>query len=329
MAAAGDLNLFGLLSETKRIINAHSRHFLALSVIFLLPVSFSVVVYPSLCRSPWTLSDRRAAAYFYSAPDSLPIENPHPFLIILYGVFVSLLFLGGVASITYSTYHGFYGRPVKLVASVRSILPSFLPLVSTILLAVLVLASILFAFWGFATLFFEALSVLGFVSGSDDGDDAFLTGFVLVALALLVGLLLFLKVECYLWSAAVIAESRWGFGPFRRSSYLIKGNRGAAFWMILLFGISTAVLSFAFRRVIIGGGGDWMGFRWVLILETVICTGILTVLILYDVAGTAVLFMHCKASRGELAFEIAEEFAREYVSLPFDDAKLPHVVYVV
>ncbi|MBA0648529.1 hypothetical protein Goklo_016229 [Gossypium klotzschianum] len=42
-----------------------------------------------------------------------------------------------------------------------------------------------------------------------------------------------------------------------------------------------------------------------------------------------IFYMYSKAIHGELAGEIAEEFAREYVSLPFDDGKVPHVVSVV
>jgi len=40
------------------------------------------------------------------------------------------------------------------------------------------------------------------------------------------------------------------------------------------------------------------------------------------------MYMYCKAVHGELVGEIAEEFAREYVSLPFDDGKVPHLVSV-
>nr|VDC91509.1 unnamed protein product [Brassica rapa] len=42
------VNLWVVLTESKRIINAHSRHLLALSLLFLLPISFSITVYPSI-----------------------------------------------------------------------------------------------------------------------------------------------------------------------------------------------------------------------------------------------------------------------------------------
>jgi hypothetical protein len=38
--------------------------------------------------------------------------------------------------------------------------------------------------------------------------------------------------------------------------------------------------------------------------------------------------MDCTAAHGELVWEIAEEFAGDYVSLPFDDGKIPHFVSV-
>ena len=45
--------------------------------------------------------------------------------------------------------------------------------------------------------------------------------------------------------------------------------------------------------------------------------------------SNTMLYRYCKAIHGELALEIAKEFEREYVSLPFDDAKVPHIVSVV
>ena len=52
-------------------------------------------------------------------------------------------------------------------------------------------------------------------------------------------------------------------------------------------------------------------------------------ILLYNTAVNTVLYLYCKAIHGELALEIAEEFARGYVSLPFDEGKVPHVVSVV
>lgn len=68
---------------------------------------------------------------------------------------------------------------------------------------------------------------------------------------------------------------------------------------------------------------------WEFVLQIVVTSSFLTVLLLYNLAANTVLYMYCKAIHGELAFEIAEEFAREYVCFPFDDEKVPHLVTVV
>ncbi|CDP20509.1 unnamed protein product [Coffea canephora] len=50
------------------------------------------------------------------------------------------------------------------------------------------------------------------------------------------------------------------------------------------------------------------------------------------IAGEVSVFLLKQRKRwkhGELAFEIAEEFACQYVSLPFDCQKVPHIVSVV
>lgn len=54
---------------------------------------------------------------------------------------------------------------------------------------------------------------------------------------------------------------------------------------------------------------------------------VVTLLFLYWMVSAAVMYLYCRAVHGELAEEIAEEFACEYVFLPFD--KVPRVVSVV
>lgn len=73
--------------------------------------------------------------------------------------------------------------------------------------------------------------------------------------------------------------------------------------------------------------GSWRD--WAFVVQIVLTSTVLTILMLYNVAANTVLYMYCKAVHGELASEIAEEFAWQYVSLPFDDSKVPHVVSVV
>jgi len=74
-------------------------------------------------------------------------------------------------------------------------------------------------------------------------------------------------------------------------------------------------------------GGSWRD--WAFMVQIVLTSAVMTVLMLYNTAANTVLYMYCKAVNGELVEEIAEEFAWQYVSLPFDDGKVPHVVSVV
>ncbi|KAF2325426.1 hypothetical protein GH714_028614 [Hevea brasiliensis] len=76
----------------------------------------------------------------------------------------------------------------------------------------------------------------------------------------------------------------------------------------------------------IGTSNGWKSCAFV--IQIVVTTTLLMLLLLYDVAANTVLYMYCKAVHGELALEIVEEFAREYISLPFDDEKVPHLVSV-
>ncbi|XP_051144613.1 uncharacterized protein LOC127260749 [Andrographis paniculata] len=329
--SAHSLNLCGVLSETKRIISAHSRHFLALSVFFLLPLSFSLVVYPLLWRSPPTLSHHHRSLFSYTSsdPDIPSLDEAHLLLPSVYALFVLLFSLCGTASITYSTFHGFYGRPVKLIASIKSVLFSILPLIVTLVLVQIIVGLVAAAFGGFTALVYNGFVLLGF---EIDYRNAYFAGLLVVIVALLLGVLIFLKVEWYLSSVVVVVESRWGLSPLKRSSYLVKGMRKVVVLMILLFGALIGFLAMLCASLVpnVDGNGIREGWiSWAFIFQTVLCTAALTIVMLYNVAANAVLFMYCKALRGELAFEIAEEFAREYVSLPFDDGKAPHVVYVV
>ncbi|KAL1556665.1 hypothetical protein AAHA92_12257 [Salvia divinorum] len=325
--SAHSLNLCGVLSETKRIINAHSRHFLALSVLFLLPLSFSLVVFPSLSHSPSPLSHYHRSLFFFSSPDP-PIGRSHLLLAVLYALFIVFLSLCATASITHSTFHGFYGRPVKFISSIKYVLISFLPLIGTLIISIFILGLIALGFGGFTVLVYNALALIGV---EIDYTNVYLMGFVALNAVLLFGVLIYLQVEWCLLFVIVVVESKWGFAAMRRSACLVRGMRGVAFGLIVLFEALLGFVGLLCSTVVPSAGGlsssDWI--TWAFVFQAVVYTGFMTILMLYSVAATAVLFMYCKALQGELAFEIAEEFAQEYIRLPFDDGKLSHVVYVV
>ncbi|XP_073134438.1 uncharacterized protein [Henckelia pumila] len=324
MSTTNGLNLTGVISEAKRIINAHSRHFLALSLLFLLPLSFSIIVYPFLSPPTSILSAYNRITLSDESRVAIPL---------LYALFFLLFSLFASASITYSTFHGFYGRPVKFVSSIKSILFSFPHLLLTVVIAAIFVGLVCLCLGCLAWLAFNGLLFFGF---EIDYDGVFFTVCAVLIAALLVGAVIYVSVEWYLTSVIVVVESNWGFAPLKRSSYLMKGMKRVGISMIALFGLGIGLMSFSCLMLVpnifscfrlVPGGAGWMD-KVLLVGVCIVQAGVMTLWMLYAVASNVVLFMYCKALHGELALEIAHEFSREYVSLPFDDGKVPHVVYV-
>ncbi|KAH1189000.1 hypothetical protein HKD37_20G055501 [Glycine soja] len=318
MATATNLTLWGILSESKRIINAHSRHFLALSVIFLLPLSFSLIVSPSLF--PLLYPQHSSHVHILrrqtlpqpqtlTLTTSLSLSLPIPFL--LFFLFVVFFSLFALASITHSVFHGFFGRPVKLPSALLSVATSFLPLLVTSFITNLILLSLsLPAIFLFSTT--SSSSILVAISA------------VLVLLAIV-----YLRVSWSLASVVAVTESTCGaLHPLRRSAFLTKGMRTLAASCFLFFGSLQTILLWTASMLVVGSDG-WAWKDWAFVVQIVLTSTLLVLLMLYNAAADTVLYMYCKAVHGELALEIAEEFAWQYVCLPFDDGKVPHVVSVV
>ncbi|WOH07886.1 hypothetical protein DCAR_0727320 [Daucus carota subsp. sativus] len=331
MATEGEtINLSGIVSETKRIINAHSRHFLALSLIFLLPISFFITIYPTLLLQLQS-SFNNNLPYPETLFNTLNPSPNQPFkpLVapIIFSIFVALFSVSAVATITYSTIYGFYGRPVRLGSAIKSLMRSILPLVFTAL-CVLFLVSLIALVLGSG---FYAVSVLVSFFGVNveygSGCFNWMVGVFVFGLVLV---LFYLQVHCTLGFVVVVVESKWGFEALRRSGDLIKGMRLVSLWL-LLFGCVTVVFPLWLNSVPLvrfeGGFDFWKSAGFV--AQTVLSSSFVTLFMLISISANAVLYMYCKAFHGELASEIAEEFARDYVSLPFDDDKVPHIVTVV
>lgn len=321
---AQTLNFCGVLSESKRIINAHSRHFLALSVLFLLPLSFSFIIYPTfqsaLCQSTIANTQIFLSTNFPTTPSPTAKSLALP---LLYSIFLYLLSLCATATITYSTYHGFYGRPVKLFSAIKSLFYSFLPLISTTLVSQLFELSICVLFLILVGSVTKGIEFLGF---DIDYNSSYFAGFMIAMLVGLVLVVLYLQVIWALACVVVVAESKWGLEPLWRSAYLVRGMRSVSLSLLLFFSLFIGASIWANSTLVVSISG-WRS--WAFIFQTVVGSTVVTIFMLHYAAANTVLYMYCKALHGELAFEIAEEFAREYVSLPFDDEKLPHVVSVV
>ncbi|CAM8881227.1 unnamed protein product [Rhodiola kirilowii] len=323
------INLAGVFSEGNRIISAHSRHFLALTVLFILPFAFlttisttlhSLLLLPSHSHlqtlTLLRVSDLTSLTFFF------------PLISTLVALILSI---SAVGSISFSVFHGFFGRPVKLANALRSLLHSFLPiLVTTLLSAVIQFVVLALALIDFVSVV-KGFELLGFGNGTID----FSSNCVLIASAVigcgLVSILAFLHVNWALASVVVVVERSWGIEPLRRSRKLVKGMRGVTLSVLLFFGFNIGFF------VWLGAGYDQdlgdLSSSWVkglgFMVRTVAVTASLTLFMFNYLAANTVLYLYAKALNGELAGEIAEEFVREYVSLPFDEEKVPHFVSVI
>ncbi|KAL1327776.1 hypothetical protein HN51_037775 [Arachis hypogaea] len=325
----GTLSLWAVLCESKRIINAHSRHFLALSVIFLLPLSFSLIVSPTLLLlfdpSPAKSTSSRLHVLLRlttTTSSHHTHHQPHPQLTLTsllfplcFSIFLFLTSIGALSSITHSVLHGFFGRPVKLHSALLSILSSFLPLLST-------------HFFSHLLLLLPLLPLL-FIPPPSSSSPLIQTILYFFLLILLTILLVNLRISWTLAPVIAVAESSYALRPLRRSAALVRTMKPLAASTILFFGLLEGLLLWSSSVLVTTGGvGAWWK-DWAVVLQIVLTSTTLMVLMLYHTAADTVLYMYCKAVHGELAMEIAEEFAREYVSLPFDEEKVPHVVSVV
>ncbi|VVB03964.1 unnamed protein product [Arabis nemorensis] len=250
------VNLWVVLSESKRIINAHARHFLALSVLFLLPISFSVTVYPSVIRF---ITDQSTVSFLRSGDDDqqppVPDFKMVALLLIAYVIIVTVLNLLAIGSIAYSVFQGLCGRPVKLISAVKSSLSSFFSLLATLITT------------------FQVNWILSWV--------------------------------------VVVVESVWGLTPLKRSKSLTKGMRSVSLSIIFFFRVTQSVIGWISKAAasapIENGEIGWTNAFFV--LQILVMSALLTLSTLYNLASITVMYMHCKAIQGELALEIAEEFA--------------------
>ncbi|KZV32341.1 hypothetical protein F511_22598 [Dorcoceras hygrometricum] len=325
------LNLRVVLSDARRIIKANAGHFAALGLLFVLPLSFSAIVYPSLLQPTSVISiyNRLLSSSSTTVPEGeTPPSDEESDVVftLVYYLFVLAFSLFTTASITHSTWNGFFGRPLKITSSLKSTLASLLPLAATYVVYQAILGLILIGVGGLLTLLYGGILFLG---AQIDYGNVYFVGLLVLMTLVLVGVMVYIQVEWFLASVVVVVESKWGFETLKRSSYLINGMKWIAFGILIYFALSIGVLSGLYSSSVpsfIRSGG----ISWDFGLLTVLFTFFVTALMLYSVAATTVLFIYCKALCGELALEMADDFAPLYVRLPFDgDEKAPKVVYVV
>ncbi|CAK9142365.1 unnamed protein product [Ilex paraguariensis] len=244
---------------------------------------------------------------------------------LLFTFFVIFFSVCAIATITYSTFHGFYGRPVRFVPTIRSISSSFLPLASTMMISQAIIALICTIFGLVVVLLYQGLQVLGVEI--DYKSNCFIWICIFVAI-LLGSTLIWLQLNWILASVIAVVESKWGIEPLRRSTQLTKGMRGTSLQIVLsgVFILAMIWEIYSPAMMMYRSRGFW---SWGFFMLTFLPNSSIVVLMLWTVAESTVMYIYCKALNGESAIEMAKEFTGGYVSLPFnDDEKVHQVVQV-
>ncbi|KAE8777393.1 hypothetical protein D1007_49824 [Hordeum vulgare] len=279
----------GAAGATLRLVSAHSRHFLALSCLLLLPLSLLLLSLPTP---------------FPGASPSVSLRSPHDSWsnpILLLPLVAALLYLAAFAAAAASAHAGFFGRPVKLLASLLSV-PASVP---RLLLTALPASPLLL------------IPLLPLPAGLG-------TAIALLGVSLLAPF----------WSlagAAAIVESTAGPSPLRQSCRLLSGARLAALSMFLVFAAGIGLVLWGFSGMAMetyDAATGWAGMAPV-VMKAMVGTAVLAAMMLYGMVINVVLYMHCRALHGELTGEIYNEFASSYVYLPFDEGKDRHIVSVL
>ncbi|CAI8617579.1 unnamed protein product [Vicia faba] len=216
--------IWDVLSESKRIIYTQPRHYLTLSLIFLLPLSFFSLVYNLVLKH---------------LQQQQPPTNPTNItsLSLLFLLFSSILSHGAFISITYSVYHFYFNQPIKLKEAIKSISTSFFPLLATDIVTFVIIFFIFFLL----TLLIGVVLIL--ITYLGDINLATHPMFIYMVLMLvLLPLVVYLLINLSLVKAIVVVESVWGFEPLRRSWKLVRGMKRLILSISFLFGSLQLVL---------------------------------------------------------------------------------------
>ncbi|KEH30806.1 hypothetical protein MtrunA17_Chr4g0042781 [Medicago truncatula] len=264
-------NMWNVLSESKSIVNSQPHHYLTLSLIFLLPLSFLSLLFQFISKN------------FQQQLSTNPTT-----IISLYLLFIILsciIAFGAVITITYSVFHACFNRPVKLKEALKSIITSFFPLLATATVAFVVFFFIFFLFGLLIGLVLFLITYLGHVDLKTNPNLVALCFMVLFMIVLL-PLVTYLLVNLSFMKIIVVVESSWGFEPLRRSWKLVKGMKRLVLSTILLFGFLEVILL------------KISCYSLVLVL---VISPILAILMLYNIVVNTVLYIHCKEKHGEVA----------------------------
>ncbi|CAN4124538.1 unnamed protein product [Withania somnifera] len=296
-----------ILQSTVLIIRSHSLHFYALSILFLLPIFFTLVVYPSfhlaLFHPHYNFNISTQPQFSHSSFEII--------VFLMLTVLVVVFFLCAIATITYSSVQPFHDRSINLVSSIKSIRNSFIPLLSTFIILHSIFLSITIIF---TLVFVFLLQNLGLTELKYNSNH-----FWFLLILVIVPILLWLELN---WSLAYViaaAEYKCGFETLRRSAYLMKGMRWLAFWTHLFYWLTLGGMVIGSNVVFVllgaGKGDHWRSFSF--IGQTVQCTVLGALGMNQVLVFNGVLYMYSKDLKGE-------KLPFDYISLPLGDEKKNH-----
>ncbi|XP_049404658.1 uncharacterized protein LOC125868098 isoform X1 [Solanum stenotomum] len=208
-------------------MKSHSLHFHGLSILFLLPIIFTLIIYPSFHLALFHPD------YNFHQLDShyLPRSSFEIVIPILYTLCLSLFYLCAVATITHSAAQALCDKPISLLCSVKSIRNSFFPLLSTFILTNTILISIALIFVLVVVFLVQTLRSIGLIELKYDLNHFLYLCFF--SLIVLVPILVWLQVNWLLAYVIAVLESKSGFEALRRSADLLKGKRWIASYAML------------------------------------------------------------------------------------------------
>ncbi|CAN0870933.1 hypothetical protein LINGRAHAP2_LOCUS9694 [Linum grandiflorum] len=267
-----------IIYETKRIITSNFPHFNYLSVLFILPISFSLTIFPAV----HTLLLRRCES---------PPSSDHPqfhdlALGLSLSLFPAVFTILSVGSITHSVTQIHHNRtPVALLAAVKSAFTSFFPIAVTQFVANFLYSLI-------ALILYFAIK---FAFGIYPESPWFHSAATVIVLA---SVLICLEVNWALASVVAADESRIGFSALKQSSYLVAGERFLVLRIILTYGLVLGSYVWTSWYWMPAGGG-WGHYSWLLSAATILLMWfILTRLLLSLFVAKTVVYLYCKAAHG-------------------------------
>ncbi|XP_006348736.1 uncharacterized protein [Solanum tuberosum] len=303
-----------ILKSTHRIMKSHPLHFHGLSILFLLPIIFTLIIYPSFHLALFHPN------YNFHQLDShyLPHSSFEIVLPILYTLCLFLFYLCAIATITHSAAQALCDKSISLLCSVKSIRNSFFPLLSTFILSHTILISIALFFVILVVFLVQILQSIGLIELKYDLNHFLYLCFF--SLIVLVPILVWLQVNWLLTYVIAVLESKFGFEALRRSANLLKGKRWIASNAMLSYGLlmGLLVVTHSIISVMVGvAQGSLMAIM-------VVVVG--SLMMNHYLLGNVALYMYCKDEffNGEKSpLEIGHKFtgASEYVSMPMDDEK--------